>query len=419
MLELHLIRRHAAQLILQHPLQFLDLGRGLNSDVDGLPVEIPAGIGRVVRDADANGHLVGIGQGGDEIRFGKRFVLGGSGRRGRRSRRDAWGRRQAWRLHGNCSRRGGRRLGVLRLEPLRRGFLRRHAGLRRRRNSGRGRERWLRRRGGHPRRRRRGRSHGRRGRHSHGRRRSRRGRGLCDRRRPGRPLHGLLHDEAVGLHQPPLRVHLLVAHLRLARAEDVPPGLRELAYVRRDVVPGDEVGLALLLQEATSFLGPLRVEELDAHVLRHVGDGDGLAGDGIDDVRPGGVPRDLLRGHNLGSVVGHDLELLAPLLVVLLHVRILFVRRRFLHLLLLFLGLPFRWLLRNGLLPVQRREAQRGGRRQRLHHLVGGELDRLDDDEVVPVDSTRAAEGAVRTLRGLPPALGHLAFVLGPVGRVL
>ena len=87
MLQLHLVRGHATQLLLQHFLQILDRGRGLGGDVDGLAVEVPMGAGRVVRNADAYRNVVGIRQGGDEIGFGEQFVLLRGGQQRRRLRR--------------------------------------------------------------------------------------------------------------------------------------------------------------------------------------------------------------------------------------------------------------------------------------------------------------------------------------------
>jgi len=69
MLNLHLIHGHAAQLLLEHILQFLHCGCSLDCQIDRLAIKVPIGVGRIVRYANADRYLVWGGEGGDEVGF--------------------------------------------------------------------------------------------------------------------------------------------------------------------------------------------------------------------------------------------------------------------------------------------------------------------------------------------------------------
>ena len=61
MLNLHLIHGHAAQLLLEHILQFLHCGCSLDCQIDRLAIKVPIGVGRIVRYANADRYCTSSG----------------------------------------------------------------------------------------------------------------------------------------------------------------------------------------------------------------------------------------------------------------------------------------------------------------------------------------------------------------------
>ena len=238
-------------------------------------------------------------------------------------------------------------------------------------------------------------------------------------------LLGLLPNQPVGIGQP-LPGGLAVQQFLLGAAEQLPPLGRESRQAGRDGLAAGQVGLPLLVQERLALLRPVGIEELDAHVLRQLVDGDRPAADGIDHVRRRRRLLAVGRRYHPGLVRGVDADVLVVVagssdgqgllrpghahLGILLHLH----RRRLL--------LPIIFLLhrRRLLLRILRRHHRHGfgrPRHPRLHHLIDRKVDGLDHHKVVPIDPV--CHGRWRRRRRLPrPALlGGVPLVFGPVCR--
>mmetsp|Transcript_11149 Transcript_11149/g.31418 ORF Transcript_11149/g.31418 Transcript_11149/m.31418 type:complete len:378 (-) Transcript_11149:466-1599(-) len=243
-------------------------------------------------------------------------------------------------------------------------------------------------------------------------------------------LLGLLPNQLVGIGQP-LLGRLTVQQFLLGAAKQLPPLLGESRNAGGDGIAAGNVGFALLVQERLALLGPVGIEELDAHVLRQMFDGHRLAADGIDDVRGRRGLLVIRGGNHLGPVGGINANVL--LLVVVLggggdqgllrpgHAHLGILLRLPIGPLLLTTPISTAFLVRfRHHLGLVRCKHGLGPCRHHIHHLAHVEIDGLHHHKVVPIDphgtSPHANTDATPAAVGLAPLL-DVPSVFGPVRR--